>query len=128
MSQTQTRARGGAPVTTGGVRIPPGERRTPIVIVDVTVGEVTLAYTVSGLRRGIVLAREPIAPDGSPAVRLPPGLEDRVYAAIFAAVAADTVAPAHLRQRGTVRRLCPAPPEKGSAEDPQKCIQATKTR
>jgi hypothetical protein len=60
------------------VRPAPGERRTPLALVDVQIGPAVLTYGYALLRRNRCEVRPPVDADGNPAVRLSPALAAKV--------------------------------------------------
>lgn len=92
-----TPTRGAWNVRGENVRIPAGDRRTSIVILDLMIGA-DWGATVSLHRQkktGLVM-RMPTAADGAPGIRPPPDLLAAMERAAVEAVMADAVAMKHL--------------------------------
>lgn len=90
VASPQTRARAGAreakPVPRVVViRLAPGERRTPLALADVALGDLTIRFALARLRRGKLDVRPPEDPYGGPALKVPPDLRDRIVAAVVEA-------------------------------------------
>ena len=86
-------------------RIPRGERRNPLVIVDLLIGQgwgATVA--VQRKRKGGLALVLPMAADGTPGLTPPRGLWDAMAAAALEAVKADAAALAHLTTPPQPRR------------------------
>jgi hypothetical protein len=64
------------------VRLAPGERRTPLALVDVRIGPVVAIFGYARLRRQRWEVRPPLDATGDLALRLPPALERRVVALV----------------------------------------------
>ena len=79
------------------IEIPETERRTPLVLVRVALGPLTVAVGVVLTRSGWLEARPPLSVLGKPAVETePPGQWDEVEAVAVAAVRGDAAAQRHL--------------------------------
>ena len=78
------------------VRILPGARRNPYVVVDINLGHFGFALAVGRLRRGNLVVRWPISPEGNPALSLPPDLHAVAEAAAIRAVRDNSAAARHL--------------------------------
>ncbi len=101
----QTRARAGAregeEIAIRSVRVPPGMRRTPLVLVEVERHGLRLTFAVAMLRGGEKVIHPPRGPDGTgDGVWLPARDRDRIGSAILAAVEANPQARAALRRVG----------------------------
>lgn len=84
--------------TATAVRILPGERRSPHVVVDVDLGAFGLVLAVGRLKRGNLVVRWPISPEGNgaPALSLPADLHAATEAVAIQAVKDDPAAARHL--------------------------------
>lgn len=89
-------------------RIPPGDRRTPLVVVDLMIGDVwgVTASLHAQRKRGLIM-RLPVGADGGEGMRPAPELLALMEQAAMDAVRADPVAMAHLLQKRTGRRSKP---------------------
>jgi hypothetical protein len=81
------------------VRLAPGERRTPLALVDVRIGPVVATFAYARLRRQRWEVRLPQDAAGSLALRLPPALEQRVVTLVREAAEACPKVEAGLRPR-----------------------------
>ena len=101
----QTRARAPARerkgITIRRVYAPPGERRTPLVLVELERDGLRLIFAVARLRGGALDVRPPRLPDGTPepGVWFPQRERDRIAALILEAVKAEPAALDALRGR-----------------------------
>ena len=91
--------------TATAVRMLPGERRNPYVVVDVDLGGLGLVLAVGRMKRGNLAVRWPVSPEGNgaPALSLPPDLQAATEAAAIQAVKDNPAATRHLlapRRRG----------------------------
>ena len=71
------------------VRLAPGDRRTPLALVDVQVGPVVVTFGYVRLRQQRWEVRPPKDATGAAALRLPPALERRVVAMVREAAEAN---------------------------------------
>ena len=86
-------------------RIPRGERRNPLVIVDLLIGrEWGATVAVQRKRKGGLALVLPMAADGQPGLTPPRELWDAMAAAALEAVKADAAALAHLATAPQSRR------------------------
>jgi hypothetical protein len=82
-----------------GVKLLPGDRRTPRALVTVRIGPVRLACSYARLRRGRWEVSFPKSADGKEGVTLPPKMEGRLVELVTAAAEADPAVTAGLRPR-----------------------------
>lgn len=90
-------ARGGVDLAVLAVRVPCGQGRTPLALVDVQIDGVPLTFTYAALRRDVWEFRPPADRDGRPAFVADDDLHDRVAAVVVEAVRADPLAAEHIR-------------------------------
>ena len=86
-------------IAVGAPRIVPGERRSPLVVVPATIGDVTVVFGVAALKKNRMVIRSPLAADGTTAVSAPPEIQHAVSVAVLAAVQASPEAMEHLGHR-----------------------------
>ena len=80
--------------------IPPGARRNPIVAATVVIGELTIVFGVSRLRKSGIIVRPPTDAMGRPGVVLPQPVALAVELAIAAAIVSNPAMAQHLRLHG----------------------------
>ncbi len=112
MQNTQTAPQAGAssipqPVEIVGVRVPIGsaERRNPIVLVEVSFGELRVVYSVVSLKGRKREVRAPETPERLEAVTLPASLAPLVRDLVHAAAMADPAARAVLTRPPLARHI-----------------------
>jgi hypothetical protein len=112
MQTTQAESKAGAsgiplPVEIVGVRVPVGsaERRNPVVLVEVSFGEVRVTYAVLALKGRKITVRAPETPEGVGGVTLTERLAGFVGELVWAAAKNNPAAWSVLTRTPYVRRL-----------------------
>ena len=78
------------------VRLPPGARRSPLVLVRIAVGPLVIELGVSRLRKSGLIVRSPVSEGGAPAIAASPDVWAFVQRTAVSAVLRDHVAGQHL--------------------------------